>query len=93
MNDITESQAVAALVATGIRSFSQPDFFSLPADQQAALLEEDHLEAQSRPTTAGDVAALVLGVALKIVTGGSTIESAVGLVTGVPELVDAAKKL
>lgn len=90
---ITEEQAVAALIATGIRSFSQPDFFSLPADQQAVALEEDQLEAKSRPETAGDVAALVLGVALKIVSGGTAIEGAVGLVTGVPELVEAAKKL
>jgi hypothetical protein len=93
MSDPTEEQALAALVKTGVRSFSLPDFFSLPAEQQKALLEEDLLEAQSRPTTAGDVALDVLGVALKIVGAGSSIEGAIGLVTGVPSLVQQAKTL
>ena len=89
----TEEQCVTVLVQAGIRSFSQPDFRALPPEQQKVALEEDLLEAQSRPTTFTDVVVIVVGAALKIISGGGAIESAVGLVTGVPALVAAAKAL
>jgi hypothetical protein len=81
---------VAAIVATGVKSFSRDDFFSLPGDQQQAILQEEQLEAQARPEDYGADALSVLEGALKIIGIAGSIGSAVSLAESVPGLVKGA---
>lgn len=90
MSDMTEERAVATLVSCGVKSFSQPDFFSLPGDQQKAILEEEQIEATARPTDYGQGALDVLAIALKIIGIAGGIASGVSLVESVPSLVKGA---